>query len=657
MRTSTAPALLVTLLLLAGPGPAAGGEDAVTTWDRILINGARSGHARTARRVLPEEGDAIETVMASEIDMNRLGQTISIRTSSVTRETADGNLLEITSRTLMSAQEATTVFTFADGTLTISTEVMGQTRTVQRPVPSHLDGPVAMAEASRRLAGTTGATFTFTTFLADYQAVVHGTLTSRGVEPVERADGTRGEATRIESELRQADGTPLPLSPVTWMDAAGEPIRTLVEVGGMRIETVRVASEAAAKGPGAAGPGDAPDLFLGTLLGEPDPIPVPRRLEAAWIVVGTRRAGAPVPDLADEGHHVTPREEGTVLVHSVRRVPPADARGVRPLAEVPDDLVDALAPSSMIQSDADEILAIAEDVVGEETCAWAAAQRLERWVEAHITKKDMGTAFGSALEACRSGEGDCTEHAVLLAALCRAAGIPARVVMGLEYLAGIWGGHAWNEVWIEGSWYPLDATNGLGFVDPLHLPLAHMVMKEGGASEFTQLLAGLGNLTVDITEVQRDGRRIVVGDPALVELQDGAYRNAVLGVAFAAPPGFELDPPQRGPGPSSRVMEVLGTTAEGARVEIGIDVTDAPAAEGWDALLARRHAGEAGSTALEVDGRAARALTRSRNGRTERRVFVVVDGALWLFTLDLAGGATQDAAFDTFLQSIDFDVR
>ena len=40
----------------------------------------------------------------------------------------------------------------------------------------------------------------------------------------------------------------------------------------------------------------------------------------------------------------------------------------------------------------------------------------------------------TAAEVARSREGDCTEHAVLLAALARARGIPARVAMGLVYV-------------------------------------------------------------------------------------------------------------------------------------------------------------------------------------------------------------------------------
>ena len=72
-----------------------------------------------------------------------------------------------------------------------------------------------------------------------------------------------------------------------------------------------------------------------------------------------------------------------------------------------------------------------------------------------------------------SREGDCTEHAVLLAALARACGIPARVAIGLVYVdqAGGFGYHMWTEMYLSGHWIPLDATLGQGGIGAAHLKL------------------------------------------------------------------------------------------------------------------------------------------------------------------------------------------
>ena len=70
----------------------------------------------------------------------------------------------------------------------------------------------------------------------------------------------------------------------------------------------------------------------------------------------------------------------------------------------------------------------------------------------------------TASDVARSHSGDCKAHAVYLAALARARGIPARVAVGLVYSDRLaaFGYHMWTEVYIDGRWIPLDGTLGLG---------------------------------------------------------------------------------------------------------------------------------------------------------------------------------------------------
>jgi len=94
-----------------------------------------------------------------------------------------------------------------------------------------------------------------------------------------------------------------------------------------------------------------------------------------------------------------------------------------------------------------------------------------------IPRKSMDRGFDLASRVARSGAGDCTEHAVLLTALARAAGRPARVVLGV-LIARIGGerrafGHAWAEIHDGGHWVPVDATPIAHEVEgPVYLPLS-----------------------------------------------------------------------------------------------------------------------------------------------------------------------------------------
>jgi hypothetical protein len=145
-------------------------------------------------------------------------------------------------------------------------------------------------------------------------------------------------------------------------------------------------------------------------------------------------------------------------------------------------------PTAMIQSDDSRIVEMASQVAPQETDAWRLACELERFVKRTVQLKNYSTAMATAAEVAETLEGDCTEHAMLLAALCRARQIPARVAIGLVYHAPVQGFayHMWTEVWIADRWIGLDATLGHGGIGAAHLKLA--VSSMDGSSAFADML-------------------------------------------------------------------------------------------------------------------------------------------------------------------------
>jgi hypothetical protein len=101
------------------------------------------------------------------------------------------------------------------------------------------------------------------------------------------------------------------------------------------------------------------------------------------------------------------------------------------------------------------------------------AETLRLATRTRLTEKDLSLADGSALEAFRTQHGDCTEHANLLTAALRIAGIPARTEVGVVFAAayGGWVGHAWNSAYIDGTWVHLDSAYP-GIPRSLYLKLA-----------------------------------------------------------------------------------------------------------------------------------------------------------------------------------------
>ena len=53
---------------------------------------------------------------------------------------------------------------------------------------------------------------------------------------------------------------------------------------------------------------------------------------------------------------------------------------------------------------------------------WEKATAINKWVAQNIRRKNFKVAFAAAGEVARNLSGDCTEHSVLTAAMCRAAG-------------------------------------------------------------------------------------------------------------------------------------------------------------------------------------------------------------------------------------------
>ena len=131
-------------------------------------------------------------------------------------------------------------------------------------------------------------------------------------------------------------------------------------------------------------------------------------------------------------------------------------------------------PNPIVQSDDARVIQMARKVRADPNSVKVARQ-LEQLVNRSIRgdRRNYRQAFLTAAKVAKELEGDCTEHSVLLAALCRAHKIPARVVSGLVYSAnsGGFAYHMWNEVWVNDRWYPMDATLGIGGIGAAHLKI------------------------------------------------------------------------------------------------------------------------------------------------------------------------------------------
>jgi hypothetical protein len=158
--------------------------------------------------------------------------------------------------------------------------------------------------------------------------------------------------------------------------------------------------------------------------------------------------------------------------------------------KVSEEIKGSLEPTPFIQSDHPEIQAKAREIVSPDDSEVTKANKLMKWVNENIQKRPV-LSVPNALEILHHRVGDCNEHAVLLAALSRAAGIPAQVEAGLVYQNGRFYYHAWNALYL-GQWITADSVMGQLPADVTHIRFVR------GTERQVDLVRLIGRLKIEI---------------------------------------------------------------------------------------------------------------------------------------------------------------
>lgn len=135
-----------------------------------------------------------------------------------------------------------------------------------------------------------------------------------------------------------------------------------------------------------------------------------------------------------------------------------------------DAFEEYLKDTLFIQSKAPQIRYLAKNIVKDEKNPLVAARLIYDWVYRNIEKVPAIT-IPRATDVLRTKKGDCNEHTTLFVALARAAGIPAKIAVGLTYRNGFFYYHAWSEFFAGGQWIAADPTLGQFPADAGHIRL------------------------------------------------------------------------------------------------------------------------------------------------------------------------------------------
>lgn len=121
---------------------------------------------------------------------------------------------------------------------------------------------------------------------------------------------------------------------------------------------------------------------------------------------------------------------------------------------------------------------------------------LVAWVHRHVRYALDFNPF-NASQVLSEGRGDCSEGALLLVALARSLGLPAREAYGLVLASSEplgFGYHAWAEVAVGEAWLPVDPTWNEVPVNPTHV-------RFDGEGPYG-VLSVFGRITVEVVEAE-----------------------------------------------------------------------------------------------------------------------------------------------------------
>ncbi len=316
---------------------------------------------------------------------------------------------------------------------------------------------------------------------------------------------------------------------------------------------------------------EGPASKSGTAFFERTLAPLPAHPFLPWLPEATLRwEGRGAQDLPEDPQQA---RVGPNRYRVRRAARPTPEEAAEPPARAPfaPDEAPFLAPTSLLPFEDgafDGLVARLRPRLG--ATRWELAQAVSRFVFAWIDDKDFSVGFASALEVARRPKGDCTEHAVLAAALLRRLGVPARGVTGWVAAGRTFGLHLWVEVKLRDRWIPVDPTFDEAPASALRLKLGTSDLGDLGSvgwdTAATQVAEGRWVPDPAWPAVAApDGERLALPGSGALRLEGGRWRREGATLTALLGGALDLEAVSRPPLAQLEGATVLEEPASGRR--------------------------------------------------------------------------------------------
>jgi hypothetical protein len=478
--------------LPAAPVPAAAPK---TSYYDVVVGGQPAGLMTETERVA---GGRRVQETSLKLVFQRAGLRQGLTMATRFEETLDGKAIEAWARQELGTVPIEVKLIFGPDTITVESRQGESVRSREAPNPPGWLTPgalqtalVAKVKAALKRGGERKFSLAVVDPLLGPQVLTSEFTLEAQSDPVKVAGKLR-EASR----WRQTQSIAPQVATLLHFAADGEMLQSRTQIAGLDMVMVLRDGPPPPDAPPAPGVDVSktgpPELLLNTLVHPDRPLESPRQLRRAIYDLNPEIA---LPSVGYQ--QVVPRQRG------VRVIVDLDAP-----AAATEDGKDFLSASIFLNHEHPKVLelhgrALPEGAAKEPA---ARAETLRSFVQGYLQRKDLRSVLATASEVAVNASGDCTEHAVLLAALLRADRIPARVAFGLIYIeefAGernVFGYHLWTQALIDGRWVDLDATLRQPF-DAAHLTL--------GTSALDEELTVMADMTSALDSMSKVRLRIV----------------------------------------------------------------------------------------------------------------------------------------------------
>ena len=463
-----------------------------TEYLAVFMEGKKVGHAIQSR---VEADGKVTTSEKVSITISRAAVPVTIDMTETSIETTEGKPLGfevIQNLGIMTMKVAGTVD--EKEMVNVTTTMMGGEQKSTMQWPSGAVMSEGLLQLSRKQGLKEGTTYTARIFSPSLMQTLDVQIR---IGPKQTVDllGRVVTLTEVKTSYKMPEAGEM-LS-TGYVDEDLKVQKSIVPIAGIQVEMVACAEEFA------LGQNDVFEVVDKVFLTSPRPLDnVGLAKSVVYHLSPTKEVDLIIP--SNDNQKIQRLKNGTVIVTVEPVAAPAGARF--PYEGKSEKILEAMKPNRFLQSDHKEIIKLAQRAIGDTKDAAEAIRKIEAFVADYIENKNLSVGYASAVEVADSKQGDCSEFAVLTAAMCRAVGIPAQVVTGIAYVkefAGLkdcFGGHAWVQAYIgedTGKWIGLDAAfkgTGRGSYGPGHITLA---AGNGEPADFFNLVTTLGQFKID----------------------------------------------------------------------------------------------------------------------------------------------------------------